>query len=80
MVLFSLINVWFNKGGFEYTSVCIVTTTYYLLDVDFCSCSFWLYGHGMGVVWHGHGKAGWVGWVDGWMDGWDGWDGWDGMV
>lgn len=32
-------------------------------------CSFWLYGHGMGVVWHGHGKAGWAG----------GWMGWDGM-
>lgn len=48
--------------------VCIVTITYYLLDVDFCSCSFWLYGHDMGVVWHGHGKAEWVGWMDG-MDG-----------
>lgn len=32
----------------------------------------------MGVVWHEHGKAGWVGWVDG-LDGWMGWMVWDGM-
>lgn len=59
MVLFFfcfLVNVVQIKvGGFEYTFVCIVTITYYLLNVDFCSCSFWsfvlvvwaLYGRGM---------------------------------
>lgn len=31
MVLFSLINVWFNKGGFEYTFVCSRYCYYYLL-------------------------------------------------
>lgn len=50
--------------------VCIVTTTYYLLTTNYYMGIFFfffvlvVYGHCMGVVWHGHGKAGWAG---GWM-------------
>lgn len=54
-------------GGFEDMFVCIVIITYYLLDVDFCSCSFWVFAL---VVWAWYGMG---------MVKQDGLDGMDGM-
>lgn len=52
--------------------VCIVIITYYL-PINYYMWIFVLVrSDGMGVVWHGHGKAGWAG-------GWMGWMVWDGM-
>lgn len=71
MVLFSLINVWFNKGGFEYTFVCRYCYYYVLLPINYYMWIFVLVRSGcMGMVWAWYG----MGMVkqDGRVDGWDG--------